>query len=523
MAADSEVVKELLVALGFKIEDVGLKKFNDTLLGINKRAALVAGAIASVAAAADVMVSKFANNFEHLYYLSQRTGQTIANIRGVGFAAGQVGLKFEDMTAALEGMKKAMLYNPGTQGLLRSMGIDPNSKDLLTDFLKQLDKLQKAAGPLMGPVLVDRYSKMMGLDTDTVMQILRFLPEFLDKSQHKKDKDALAGFSPDELQNLAKDAREYENVLRDIKDTYSLLSDILASKMLPYFREFAGAFNEFVADVAHGNWDIFKSAIDGLADSFRPWSEYIGVTADNLERVLKLLDKYHDYLNWHDKLSNAVTGKNMFRSGPEKQVDDLYGGAPRTGAPQQSLVPQGTGLGNVSLQEFYAGLERQYGLPSGMLSRVRQLESNNGKDPLSKKPNSVGALGDFQFIPSTGKAYGLDRASDYLDPEKSGTAAAKYLADLLKQYDGNAYMAAAHYHGEGDRATRYALGAPSSGYSKYALQAAGGANGGPVTIHQKTDIHVTGATDPNATASTIAGHQRRVNSDLVRLYTAQPR
>lgn len=48
-------------------------------------------------------------------------------------------------------------------------------------------------------------------------------------------------------------------------------------------------------------------------------------------------------------------------------------------------------------------------------------------------PNSVGALGMFQFLPKTGERYGL-AAQELLDVEKSADAAARYIANNLKQF-----------------------------------------------------------------------------------------
>jgi len=49
-------------------------------------------------------------------------------------------------------------------------------------------------------------------------------------------------------------------------------------------------------------------------------------------------------------------------------------------------------------------------------------------------PNSVGAIGMFQFLPKTGEHYGLSPA-DLLDVPKSADAAARYIAASLKQFD----------------------------------------------------------------------------------------
>jgi Transglycosylase SLT domain len=48
-------------------------------------------------------------------------------------------------------------------------------------------------------------------------------------------------------------------------------------------------------------------------------------------------------------------------------------------------------------------------------------------------PNSMGAVGMFQFLPATGEHYGLS-AGDLLDVDKSADAAARYIADGLNTF-----------------------------------------------------------------------------------------
>jgi hypothetical protein len=50
-----------------------------------------------------------------------------------------------------------------------------------------------------------------------------------------------------------------------------------------------------------------------------------------------------------------------------------------------------------------------------------------------ESPNSVGAVGMFQFLPQTGEHYGLSVA-DLLDVDKSADAAARYIADGLNSF-----------------------------------------------------------------------------------------
>ena len=90
------------------------------------------------------------------------------------------------------------------------------------------------------------------------------------------------------------------------------------------------------------------------------------------------------------------------------------------------------------MDNLYASLEEKYGLPTGILSTVRQVESGGNTKAVSPK----GARGDFQFMPDTAKAYNVD----VNDPVSSAHGAARYLADLIKQHD-SVSAALAHYNG----------------------------------------------------------------------------
>ena len=50
-----------------------------------------------------------------------------------------------------------------------------------------------------------------------------------------------------------------------------------------------------------------------------------------------------------------------------------------------------------------------------------------------QSPNSMGAVGMFQFLPATGEHYGLS-AEGLLDVDKSADAAARYIADGINQF-----------------------------------------------------------------------------------------
>lgn len=96
-------------------------------------------------------------------------------------------------------------------------------------------------------------------------------------------------------------------------------------------------------------------------------------------------------------------------------------------------------------QQFnYGNLEREYGLPAGLLSAVSMQESRGNANARSP----VGASGAFQFMPGTADRFGIRGQESNVG--KSAEAAAKYLSFLMNKF-GSVDLALAGYNaGEGN-------------------------------------------------------------------------
>ena len=87
-----------------------------------------------------------------------------------------------------------------------------------------------------------------------------------------------------------------------------------------------------------------------------------------------------------------------------------------------------------------------HGVSYGLLRKVGWVESRF--KPTAQSP--TGPRGVMQFTKATGQAYGLQDDEDFNDPAKSIDAGARYLADLVKKYNGDELKAALAYNqGEG--------------------------------------------------------------------------
>jgi hypothetical protein len=106
----------------------------------------------------------------------------------------------------------------------------------------------------------------------------------------------------------------------------------------------------------------------------------------------------------------------------------MLSGIPDSGSsPSESKSPTPA---RDTAQARLSGLEKQYGIPSGMLDRMWATESGRGKNMRSP----AGAKGHFQFMDDTAKQYGLKNPDDF---DESSAAAARYLSDLNRQFGGD--------------------------------------------------------------------------------------
>ena len=116
-------------------------------------------------------------------------------------------------------------------------------------------------------------------------------------------------------------------------------------------------------------------------------------------------------------------------------------------APQRSMAPQTPRMEVSSLGYNYpkdvdlnvlASLEKQYGLPHGMLESVMHQESKGRAQATSHR----GAIGHFQFMPATAKELGVKNPRDF---KQAAEGAAKHLKRDLERF-GDATLALAAYN-----------------------------------------------------------------------------
>jgi len=475
MASSSDVLREYLVALGWKVDPAGAKKFDSVIHGTEKAANALTKSLFSVGAATTAMVASFAYNMEKLYYASKRTKASVGNIQALQFGAEQIGVSGETMLASLEGMAKSIRNNPGILALIKSFGIQVEGRDM-SDVMKDTVKVLASMPHFVGA----QFASMFGMDEQTFLHMKDNMAEMEAAMQKRKDLAASMGVDSDAA---ALASKEMLNSWRAVVEQAGLFKDVMAISLLPLTKE--------MSDVTQG---VMKDWARILRESTGPkatgGNSFMGRLVDGIramQGIGPLMGGGVTLTKEADRRSRLTSSGVVTNEAPR-----AVSGA--SGAPADERAARLAKL---------TELEKKYGLPAGILGRVWKAESNEGKDMLS----AVGAKGHFQFMDSAAKDYGLGDPNDF---SSSADAAARYYSNMLKKYGGDARSAAAAYNWGPGNVDRYGLGRAPAETQGYMDKVAGPA------LNQKTDIHVHGADSPTETARLVFQGQQRVNADLVR-------
>ncbi|CAN0620516.1 flagellar protein FlgJ [Burkholderia multivorans] len=181
--AESSIIREFLVGIGFKIDVDSQKKFKDGVEDATKqtdaldKAQVKAGKSAVTMAAAFVGATAFvaartvdfAAKLENLHFAARRTGAAASSLKAVANAAQDVGVTAEQAQSSIEGVARFMRNNPGGESYIASLGVqtrDANGHlrdtvDIVNDIGKAMSKKQ--------PWLARQYAETLGIDENYML------------------------------------------------------------------------------------------------------------------------------------------------------------------------------------------------------------------------------------------------------------------------------------------------------------------------------------------------------------------
>ncbi|KGS34427.1 putative mannosyl-glycoprotein endo-beta-N-acetylglucosamidase [Burkholderia pseudomallei MSHR7343] len=323
--ADSVVIREFLVALGFKVDEKGLKNFKEgvegTTKGVKQLIATVSGAALTVSAG----VAAFASKLERLYFVSQRTGASATNLRGFEFAARNMGVSAEAATGTIENLARFLRNNPAGEGYLATLGVQTrNANGELRDTVDTMSDLGKSLAN-KPTWLASQYGNILGIDENLMLAMRN--GDFEKLLAQYREMSKTTG-----LDKAADDSHRFMTQLRGLGTSFENLGIRVEGAMLQKVGPSLDRFQRWMDD--HG--DEIANRIADIASAILKVAEAAGPPLAKLVDRFIELDRATD--GWSTKillLGVALKALGVFKiaGGLWKIVAALRaGGAAASGA-----------------------------------------------------------------------------------------------------------------------------------------------------------------------------------------------
>nr|WP_171884895.1 transglycosylase SLT domain-containing protein [Serratia ureilytica] len=537
-------------------------------------------------------VTGFTSNLNQLATAADAFGMSAKSLDGwtkageaFGVSANEIVGAFSRINDAKARLKSGLGLDPQLQSLLLAANQAGANIDLGRDGTEDIVRKLAAAFPNLNKDQQQAYGSELGYGYAA--------QQWFGSGHALRDVDRFTARSGVDDQSIAA-ARKFRQQWAEISQAFEKTGYILFNALLPYIKQ----FNAWLNDLA--NWmaqhpDEIKAAVQGVFDVL---SNIVGVAGEAAnavggwqnailllvsasvggkllslfkglsgalmgpagliaalvaleEFVIKPLEEKYPALKNNpvaDALNNLPFSDKVEGWGKSAHdwVKDTFGinlprgdgygqGQAPTQFAQSVRRPQPTKAGEEMLawlQPKLSKLEETFGLPAGLLRSMVITESGGDTQAVSK----AGAKGPFQFMPGTAKDFGLV-GDDVFDPEKSAHAAARYMSQLLKMFDGDLGKALAAYNWGQGNVERKGLGAapqetreyvpkvlsnlpqPGAGMAAQARQPVGGSQS---TITETTHIGTLQVNSPaDSTKGIIDDARQKINrSSLVGAYAS---
>lgn len=317
----NEVIKEFLIAVGFKTDERSAKRTTELIAGVEKQlvandkaarerdaaekarvaaqtlrasetaAALrmVGGAVAAFATVAATAMGAVAlaikngiGEFDKLYYVAGRTGASVNNLKALGYAFKQTGSSAEAAMGAVENFARARRANPGIDAMLRGYGI--NTKGDTSDVLMNSIEAIRQRHPQFAGAQV---AEMLGISPDEYDHLIRYRTEIARFSDEYKKLQSAMGVNGGETATAAKEIMRQFGRLTAVVEVFADKLTQMVAPAIEFVATKLGSLVEFLTD------DEKKKA---LAQYFDP---IIGATKTLVQWVQNLYDlfvKLFDYV-----------------------------------------------------------------------------------------------------------------------------------------------------------------------------------------------------------------------------------
>ncbi|WP_394547204.1 transglycosylase SLT domain-containing protein [Pantoea ananatis] len=296
---NADVIKDFLISLGFQVDESGAKKFDATIAATTLQAVKLGAAVEAAALSVVAFTAKIASGLDNLYWMSQRTGATVAGIQQIGFAVSQLGGTVDGARSSLESLAHFMRNNPGAEGFLNRLGVQTrdasgNMRDMASIFTGVGDKLRN-----MPYYRANQYAQMLGIDENTLMAMRRGVGQF--SAQYTQMANSI-GYNADAA---AVSSNRFMTSLRSFGEMAGMARDKIGSNLAGGLAGSIDSLRKQVID----NFPKIEAALTGGIKLILWLADTIGKV------VFRLIEAASDIRDWWNTLDKST-----------RQLIEIFGG-----------------------------------------------------------------------------------------------------------------------------------------------------------------------------------------------------
>ena len=290
MSGNADTIKDVLVSLGFDIDQAGANKFEAVLKGVTANVLKVGAVVEGAALSIVGFTTQIANGLDKIYWASQRTGASVQGIKALGYAASQTGASAESAMSSLEGLAGFMRSNPGAEGFLNRLGVQTRDasgkmRDTAAIFTGVWQNLNN-----MPYYRAKQYAQMLGIDENTLMAMRRGMGQL--SSEYALTAKRI-GFN---AESAAKQSNIFMTSMRNLTMTLGQAKDKIGSNLAGGL---AGSIDNFRRQILD-NWPKIEAVITKIIKGIL-WA------GDAITRVLwRTGQAVEGVIAWFKKLNPAT-------------------------------------------------------------------------------------------------------------------------------------------------------------------------------------------------------------------------
>lgn len=287
---NAETIKDFLVSLGFQVDKQGAADFDRTLYTITSKAVKLGVAVEGAALSVVAFTAKIASSMDNLYWMSQRTGATVAGIQQIGYAVSQLGGTADGARSSLEGLARFVRNSPGAEGFLNRLGVQTrdakgNMRDMASIFTGVGSKLNS-----MPYYRANQYAQMLGIDENTLMAMRRGIGQF--SGQYSQMAKAI-GFNADQA---AVSSNKFMTSLRSFGQMAGMARDKIGSNLAEGLSGSIDKLRKQIVDNFPKIEGVITSGVKGML-----W------LAETIGRVVyRLIQAGADIMEWWSSLDKST-------------------------------------------------------------------------------------------------------------------------------------------------------------------------------------------------------------------------